>query len=88
MIGEHDGPGIDANCTRQVWAVGERVHARLVGAIGPLVGEILVETESRLSPGAVTELHLFYNRPTSGSIYAPATQRLLPLGESYAEEPA
>lgn len=87
----------------QVWAVGERVHARLVDAgvpptkvftvpnsvrtIGPLVGEILVETETRRSPIAVAELHLFYNRPTSrkgsGSIYAPVTQRILPLDESW-----
>ncbi len=83
----------------QVWAVGERVHARLadagvplakvlsvpnsVGSIGPLVGEILLETETRPSQGAVAELHLFYNRPTSGSIYAPVTQRLLPLDEGW-----
>ena len=87
----------------QVWAVGERVHARLVDAgvpltkvfavpnsvktIGPLVGEILVETETRPSPVAALELHLFYNRATpgkgSGSIYAPVTQRLLPLDEDW-----
>jgi F-type H+-transporting ATPase subunit gamma len=83
----------------QVWAVGERVHARLVdagvaltnvfavpnsvNAIGPLVGEILVETGTRESPVAVSELHLFYNRPTPGSIYAPVTQRLLPLDEDW-----
>lgn len=82
-----------------VWAVGERVHARLadggvpltkvfavpnsVKTIGPLVGDILVETETRPSPVAVTELHLFYNRPTSGSVYAPVTQRLLPLDEDW-----
>jgi len=87
----------------QVWAVGERVHARLIDAgvpltkvftvpnsvktIGPLVGEILVETETRPSPTAGLELHLFYNRATpgkgSGSIYAPVTQRLLPLDEGW-----
>ena len=83
----------------EIWAVGERVHARLVEAgvpltkslavpssvstIGSLVGEILVETETRPSPVAVTELHLFYNRPRSGSLYAPVTQRLLPLDEGW-----
>jgi F-type H+-transporting ATPase subunit gamma len=83
----------------QVWAVGERVHARLVDAgvpltrvfpvpnsvmtVGPLVGEILVETETRPSPASVAELHLFYNRPTSGAIYTPVTQRLLPLDEDW-----
>jgi len=83
----------------QVWAVGERVHARLadagmppmklfavpssVKAIAPLVGQILVESEERRSHGEVIELHLFYNRPASGAVYAPVTQRLLPLDEHW-----
>jgi F-type H+-transporting ATPase subunit gamma len=83
----------------QVWAVGERVHARLadggvrlmklfsvpnsVTAIAPLVGQILVESETRHRQGEVTALHLFYNRPTSGSVYAPVTQQLLPLDEGW-----
>jgi F-type H+-transporting ATPase subunit gamma len=83
----------------QVWAVGERVHARLadaglplmglftvpnsVRAITPLVGQILVESETRRSQGRVVELHLFYNRPTSGAVYAPVSQRLLPLDENW-----
>ena len=82
-----------------VWAVGERVHARLadaglppiglfavpnsVKAITPLVGQILVESEMHISQGEVTELHLFYNRPTSGAVYAPVNQRLLPLDETW-----
>ena len=33
----------------------------------------------RHGQGEVTELHLFYNRPTSGAAYAPVGQRLLPL---------
>jgi F-type H+-transporting ATPase subunit gamma len=81
------------------WAVGERVHARLadaglplmglftvpnsVKAITPLVGQILVESQRRRSQGEVTELHLFYNRPTSGAVYAPVSQRLLPLDENW-----
>jgi F-type H+-transporting ATPase subunit gamma len=79
----------------EVWAVGERVHARLadasvppvglftvpnsVKAITPLVGQILVQSETRDSRGEVTELHLFYNRPAAGAVYAPVHQRLLPL---------
>ena len=51
-----------------------------VEAIAPLVGQILVETESRRE---VTELYLFYNRPTSGAAYAPVRQRLLPLDEDW-----
>jgi F-type H+-transporting ATPase subunit gamma len=95
----------------QVWAVGERVHARLkdaglplvglftvpnsVKAITPLVGQILVQSEVQSEPrrspsatprsgrGEVTELHLFYNRPTSGAVYEPINQRLLPLDETW-----
>src|SRR5664280_2148748 len=64
----------------EVWAVGERVHERLadaglplmglfsvpnsVTAITPLVGQILVKSETRHSQGEVIELHLFYNRLT------------------------
>ncbi|WP_446011428.1 F0F1 ATP synthase subunit gamma [Candidatus Electrothrix sp.] len=84
----------------QVWAVGERVHARLtdaglplvglfgvpnsVKAITPLVGQILVESEAGRSPDeGVAPLYLFYNRPGSGSVYAPVSQRLLPLDENW-----
>jgi F-type H+-transporting ATPase subunit gamma len=83
----------------EVWAVGERVHARLadaglplrglftvpssVKAITPLVGQILLENETSRGQGQVTELHLFYNRPTSGAVYAPVDQRLLPLDENW-----
>ena len=83
----------------QIWAVGERVHGRLsdaglpliglfavpnsVKAITPLVGQILVESETRHNQGDVTELHLFYNRTTSGAMYTPVSQRLLPLDETW-----
>jgi len=83
----------------EVWAIGERVHARLaaaglplmglftvpnsVKAITPLVGQILMASETRHSQGEVAELHLFYNRPASGAVYAPVSQRLLPLDENW-----
>jgi len=85
-----------------VWAVGERVHARLadaglpllelftvpnsVKAITPLVGQILVESETRRDRGEVSELYLFYNRPASGAVYTPVSQRLLPLDETWRRE--
>jgi F-type H+-transporting ATPase subunit gamma len=85
----------------RVWAVGERAHARLsdaglplmgffavpnsVKAITPLVGEILVQSEASHSQDAVTELHLFYNRPTSRAAYAPVHQRLLPLDQDWRQ---
>jgi alternate F1F0 ATPase F1 subunit gamma len=92
--------GICAPATKS--NVGERVHARLADAglpllglfhvpnsvqtIIPLVGQILVETEARRSQGHITELHLFYNRPTSAAVYAPVHQRLLPLDESWRRQ--
>lgn len=85
--------------TARVWAVGERVHARLADAglramglfgvptsaeaIAPLVGQILVDSQTRHAPREVAELHLFYNCPTSGEVYAPVTQQLLPLDEGW-----
>jgi F-type H+-transporting ATPase subunit gamma len=54
-----------------------------VNAITPLVGEILMESEACYSRGEITELHLFYNRPTSGAVYEPVRQRLLPLDETW-----
>ncbi|MDH4243162.1 MAG: F0F1 ATP synthase subunit gamma [Nitrospira sp.] len=88
----------------QIWAVGERVHDRLsdaglppvglfavpnsIKAITPLVGQILVESETYHSQGDLTELHLFYNRPTAGAVYAPVSQRLLPLDESWRRKSA
>jgi F-type H+-transporting ATPase subunit gamma len=83
----------------EVWAVGERVHERLVDAgvqpmgiypvpssvkaITSLVGQILVESGARERHGEVIELHLFNNRPKSGAVYEPVNQRLLPLDESW-----
>ena len=86
----------------RVWAVGERVHARLedaglplrglftvpnsVKAITPLVGRILVESEVLRGQEEVAELHLFYNRPKTGAVYEPVRQRLLPLDEKWRRE--
>jgi F-type H+-transporting ATPase subunit gamma len=83
----------------EVWAVGERVHERLadaglplmgvftvpnsVRAITPLVGRILLENEARQGRGELAELHLFHNRPLSGPVYEPVSQRLLPLDETW-----
>ena len=79
----------------EVWAVGERVHARLadaglpliglfivpnsVQAITPLVGEIQIESEAHRDKGENAGLWVFHNRPLSGALYEPVSQRLLPL---------
>ena len=100
VVADHAGKTLAAlPAIPEVWAVGERVHARLAGtglpmvglfagpssvkAINLLVGRILVETETRRSQGGLTALYLFYNRPTSGATYVPVSQKLLPLDESW-----
>jgi F-type H+-transporting ATPase subunit gamma len=83
----------------KVWAVGERVHARLADAGVPLagffnvprsvntitllIGQILVEGLARQGERDLTELHLFYNHGTSKVAYVPFTERLLPLDDSW-----
>ena len=85
----------------QVWAVGERVHARLtdaglvpigifavptsVAAITPLGGEIQIQSEAHRARGEYTQFYLFHNRPQSGALYEPVGQRLLPLDAPWAE---
>lgn len=82
----------------RVWAVGERVHARMqnagialkelfavptsVKSITPLVGQILVNSKYRQYSGT-TELHLFYNRLSASSIYVPVGLRLLPMDKKW-----
>jgi F-type H+-transporting ATPase subunit gamma len=83
----------------EIWAVGERVHARLadagiklmglfavpnsVQAITPLVGQIQIESEARRAKGEYARLYLFHNRPKSGALYEPVSQRLLPLDAAW-----
>jgi F-type H+-transporting ATPase subunit gamma len=88
----------------RVWAVGARVHARLVDlglapagvyavpssveGIAPLVAQIVIETETRHAPAGATELHLFYNRTSSGAAFAPVGERLLPLDDDWRRKRA
>src|ERR1700723_36369 len=85
----------------QVWAVGERVHARLadgglppigllsvpnsVKAIPPLVGKIQIESEEHREKGEYARLYIFHNRPQSGALYEPVSQRLLPLDAQWQQ---
>lgn len=77
----------------RVWAVGERVRARLadadvqlgglfdvpnsVQAITPLVGQIQIESEAHRNEN--DDLWVFHNRPLPGAQYEPVGRRLLPL---------
>ena len=85
----------------RVWAVGERVHARLadaglplvglftvpnsVQAITPLVGQIQIESEAHRDDGENASLWVFHNRPLSGALYEPVSQRLLPLDAQWQQ---
>lgn len=87
---------------KKVWAVGERIGSRLaetdlvagrsfnlpnsISAISPLVGRILIETETQREQGEIAQVYLFYNRPMSGPVYAPVSQRLLPLDDVWRRD--
>jgi F-type H+-transporting ATPase subunit gamma len=84
----------------RIWAIGERVYARLVdagltpvrlftvphsvGGIGPLMAQMLVAINP--SPETAGGLLLFYNRPVAGAAYAAATQRVLPLDSNWCRK--
>jgi F-type H+-transporting ATPase subunit gamma len=84
-----------------VWAVGERVHARLadagqppvglfmvpnsVQAITPLVRQIQIESEAHRDKGENAPLWVFHNRPLAGALYEPVGQRLLPLDAKWQQ---
>lgn len=85
-----------------IWAVGERVHGQLtdagfapvglfavpnsIQAITPLIGSIQIESEARRTAGEYSELYVFHNRPKSGSLYEPVSQRLLPLDAKWQRD--
>jgi F-type H+-transporting ATPase subunit gamma len=85
----------------QVWAVGERVHARLADAglpllglfavpnsvqsITPLVGRIQIESEAHRANLAHSCVYVFHNQPHAGALYQPVVQRLLPLDAQWQQ---
>ena len=99
VVVDHAAKTLGVGRNLQVWAIGERVRSRLsdaglplsglftvpnsVNAIAPLVAQILVESERAQGGRSITELHLFYNHPTSGAGYLPVSHQLLPLDENW-----
>ncbi len=85
-----------------IWAVGERIQLRLaetdlpamksftlpnsISAITPLIGQILIEMEAQRENGKIAQVYLFHNRPKSGSVYTPVSQRLLPLDDLWRRD--
>ena len=87
---------------RQIWAVGERVQARLidaglsvtghypvpssVDAIASLVDQLLIDAESHHGQTTSPHIHIFFNRPVAEAQYEPIGERLLPLDASWRTE--
>jgi F-type H+-transporting ATPase subunit gamma len=86
---------------KKIWAVGERMNARLadaglplagkfgvpssVKAITSLVGQLQMATEAP-GEGSCTEVQVFHTRPASGGLFEPVCQRLLPLDEQWQKD--
>ena len=84
-----------------IWAVGERVHARLlerglpvagrfgvpnsVRGITPLIGRIQLESEAVFDSPGAHVL-VIHNRPLAGAAYTTVSQLLLPLDSAWREE--
>ena len=83
-VGERMGASLADNgmVAQDTFAVPATVHA-----ITRLVTDILVAVVDAIpvsaGPDEKSELHLFYNRPRTGSTYAPVGQRLLPLDDKW-----
>jgi F-type H+-transporting ATPase subunit gamma len=86
---------------KNIWAVGERMQARLmdsgfrpqgsfavpgsVSAVTPLIGQLLVALDTHHSKGGIGQLILFHNSPRSEAGYEPTCQHLLPLDEKWRQ---
>jgi F-type H+-transporting ATPase subunit gamma len=85
--------------TTRIWVIGERLHSLVdetraqkiivlrvptsVHAITRLVGEILIAIEAEREPGGVGRVHVFHNRQTTGAVYEPVGEQLLPLDHDW-----
>jgi F-type H+-transporting ATPase subunit gamma len=56
-----------------------------VKAITPLVGQIQIESEAHRAQGDYARVYVFHNRPQSGALYEPVSQRLLPLDAQWQQ---
>jgi F-type H+-transporting ATPase subunit gamma len=86
----------------RLWAVGERVRARLadagltpvsviavpnsVQAITPLVGQIQIESEAHRGKDENSALWIFHNQPRPGALYEPVGERLLPFDRKWQQD--
>jgi F-type H+-transporting ATPase subunit gamma len=86
---------------KKIWAVGERIVGHLadaglplagqfgvpssVAAITSLVGRLQMASEAP-GDGGCREVYVFHTRPTSGALYEPVSQRLLPLDAQWQKD--
>jgi len=86
----------------EVWAVGERIHARLAEAglpmrglftvptsakaIVPLVGRIQIDSGMQRTDYEEASFFVFHNRPQPGGLYEPVSLRLLPLDAKWQQD--
>lgn len=84
-----------------VWAVGQRVHARLadaglavrglinvpndVGGIAGIVGYLQLQTVTPGGDGGGEAIWVFHNRQSNSGVYEPTSQRLLPLDRAWRD---
>ena len=84
-----------------IWAVGERVHARLVdaglrvagrfdvpnsvSAITPLIARIQLESETVFRSPRARIL-VMHNRPLAGATYTTSSRQLLPLDDTWRQQ--
>jgi len=84
-----------------VWAVGERMQARLqendlklqgsfalpnaISAVTPLVTAILSMLQTKYDAGLLSEVYLYHNRPSDNGIFEQTVLRLLPLDECWRD---
>ena len=86
---------------KRIWAVGERLYARLADADLPLAGKFGVPSSvnaitswvSQLQvaseeqgAGGCAQVYVFHLRPTSGALCEPVSQRLLPLDKQWQKD--
>jgi F-type H+-transporting ATPase subunit gamma len=86
---------------KRIWAVGERLYARLadaglplagkfavpssVNAITSLVSQLQVASEAQ-GAGECAQVYVFHLRPTSGALCEPVRQRMLPLDKQWQKD--
>ena len=83
------GPSVNAFMrvwrTRACRMMGLFTVPNSVKAITPLVGQIQIESEAHRAKDEYARVYVFHNRPQSGALYEPVSQRLLPLDAQWRQ---